>query len=161
MLSAAFPLPLPNTQKKTSHPVIHCIKPTSRNTRYDDAQPTRTKPQTHQKTYKRLTSPTNDRNKRKQETKTSIHTHQHTGWKGAAPSPHCPPLPLPLPLHPTVRTPFFYIGYLGQLYAVCAHGRHVLSRQYLHSKMNQCGPEPHMPQFQSSRVVSDLMILNE
>ena len=51
--------------------------------------------------------------------------------------------------------------YFPQLYAVCAHGRHVLSRQYLHSKMNQCGPEPHMPQFHSSSVVSDLMILNE
>jgi len=46
-------------------------------------------------------------------------------------------------------------------YAVCAHGLHVFNLQYLHSNMNQCGPEPHMPQFQRSNVVSDLMILNE
>lgn len=46
-------------------------------------------------------------------------------------------------------------------YAVCVQGRHVLSVQYLHSNMNQCGPEPHMPQFQRRRVVSDLRILKE
>ena len=31
----------------------------------------------------------------------------------------------------------------------------------MHSKMAQCGPEAHLPQFQRSRLVSDLIIRNE
>lgn len=46
-------------------------------------------------------------------------------------------------------------------HAVCVQGRQVFNLQYLHSKMNQCGPEAHIPQFQSKRVVSDLRSLNE
>lgn len=44
-------------------------------------------------------------------------------------------------------------------YALVVHGRHVLSLQFWHSYMNECGPEWHMLQFQRMRVVSDLIIL--
>lgn len=38
-------------------------------------------------------------------------------------------------------------------------GRQVLSLHFSHSKMNQWGPEWHRLQFQSMRVLSDLIIL--
>lgn len=50
---------------------------------------------------------------------------------------------------------------LTHSHAVCVQGRQVFNLQYLHSKMNQCGPEAHIPQFQSNSVVSDLRSLNE
>lgn len=41
------------------------------------------------------------------------------------------------------------------------HVRHVFSLQYLHSKMNQCGPEWQMLQSHWIRLDSDLMSLKE
>jgi hypothetical protein len=43
--------------------------------------------------------------------------------------------------------------------AFAVQGRQVFSLHFAHSKMNQCGPEWHMLQFQRMRVVSDLIIL--
>jgi len=46
------------------------------------------------------------------------------------------------------------------VYALYVQGRHVLSLQWAHSKMYQCGPEWQRLQCQRINVVSDLIILN-
>lgn len=41
------------------------------------------------------------------------------------------------------------------------HGRHLFNLQYLHSRMNQCGPEWQALQFQERMLVSDLIVIHE